>query len=342
MTEESLRKRIFSSYSGPDSPPLNDLAAELLRAQNASWPGLAEAYRALDAVEIREVACAGFAVKLQYNPRRITSSGARTDPESVKKRRCFLCIGHLPEEQKGIIYRGSFLVLINPAPILTPHYTIACIHHEPQSIERSLDIFLSLARDFGPDMDVFYNGPQCGASAPDHLHFQVVPSGALPVEKETPPYGRRSLLLRRDGVEISRAAGLGREIVVFEGNNPDSMAHTLRKFISVMECRGSLREPMLNMISTYSASGWRVLLFPRGKHRPSSFYSEGEENILVSPAALDMAGLIITPRRKDFETMNAGNIQSMFREVSVEEKSIANWWNLFKKNMGGRRKTKSG
>ena len=167
---------------------------------------------------MREIRGDGWRVKVQFNPRRIVSgTGPKLDPESIRTRPCFLCREHLPPEQRAILYRDDYLILCNPAPIFPGHLTIAHRRHLPQSLPDHLETFLRLAADFGPRMIVFYNGPRCGASAPDHLHFQAAPAGLLPVEKELREPGIRAETKKRGGAVIWRAAGIGRGVVVIEG-----------------------------------------------------------------------------------------------------------------------------
>ncbi len=203
-TVEELERRCFAVFDGArETVPLADLAAGLLERQKKNWPGLAEGYAALEAVRVREIRGDGWGVNVQFNPRRIVSSGANLDPESLRRRPCFLCPENLPPEQQAILYRDDYLILCNPAPIFPAHLTIAHVRHLPQSLPDNLEIFLRLAADFGPRTTVFYNGPRCGASAPDHLHFQAAPAGLLPVEEEILDPRKRVGARRRDGVEIS-------------------------------------------------------------------------------------------------------------------------------------------
>ena len=206
--DAALRRRLSAVYPGKgDSPPLFEVAAGFLDRQKEKWPGLAEGYAALEALRVREIRGGRWSVKVQFNPRRIVSSGARVDPESIRRRPCFLCREHLPPEQRAILYRETYLVLCNPVPIFPGHLTIAHCRHLPQSLPDNLEMFLRLAADFGPRMVVFYNGPRCGASAPDHLHFQAAPAGLMPVEKELREPGNRAEVKKRDTAVIWRAAG---------------------------------------------------------------------------------------------------------------------------------------
>jgi hypothetical protein len=317
--------RIFASFNENDSQieGLSHLCFDLLSEQKVCWQKLREGYLAQRAAKVREIPCPGFTLKVQWNPQRIVSSAAKVDPASIRARPCFLCMANLPVEQRAILYRDEYAVLCNPAPIFRQHYTIAHLHHRPQSIESVLTDFLTLMRDFSHPFMVFYNGPKSGASAPDHLHFQAAPADAVPVEGDLHANGKLRLLKRMDSVNLFAAVNLGRAILVFEGAERDRVASMLFKVIAAM--RTVFRapgEPMLNLLGSYRENRWRILLFPRGRHRPSAYDHEGDAQVLISPGSVDMGGLFITPREKDFHALNAAMVQNIFQDVSVDEKSL--------------------
>jgi hypothetical protein len=323
--EADFQRRIFAVYGGDgEDRPLDDLAAGLLERQKTSWPGLAEGYDALKAARIREIRGDNWVVKVQFNPRRIVSSGARLDPESIRGRPCFLCLSHLPPEQQAILYRDQFLVICNPAPIFPGHLTIAHHRHLSQSILGNLEVLLGLAADFGPRMILLYNGPRCGASAPDHLHFQAAPAGLLPVETEVLETRNRVGMKRHKGVSLWRTEGLGRGILVIEGSSGASVSSAFGEVIAAL-CRlnPSDDEPMLNLLCTHTGSAWRLILFPRRTLRPAAYYREGEGRLLVSPGAADMGGMLITPMEKDFIALNQEIIEGIFQEVALDDSALS-------------------
>jgi hypothetical protein len=272
---------------------------------------------------MREIRGENWSVQVQFNPRRIVSSGARVDPESIRRRSCFLCDEHLPPEQRAILYRESYLILCNPAPIFPGHLTIAHLRHLPQSLPDNREILLRLAADFGPRMVVFYNGPRCGASAPDHLHFQAAPAGLMPVEKEFLESGRRSKFKKRDGAVLWLAAGLGRGAIVIEGERAAAVAAALDAVIGALRSSvGSADEPMVNVFCTHTGECWRLVIFPRRKHRPDAYYREGEERLCVSPGAVEMGGVFITHREKDFRELDPDLVREIFREVAFDDAAI--------------------
>lgn len=320
MTSQS----IFSEFDGSTpSVSLPELSARFLQEQALSWPQLAKGIASLDTVKTREVPCNGFSVTLQFNPGRIISTGAKVDAKSIRERPCFLCAGNLPPEQKGILVFREFLVLCNPAPIFLGHYTITHVDHIPQAIEPFAHSFLQLAHDLGPDFTVFYNGPRCGASAPDHMHFQASPSGAIPVERDAVDERRRKVLMKVKDVTILTLENFGRDLILFESPHRQSLEEVFLSVLQSFRVRsGAKEEPMINVLCSFRNEAWRMILFPRTKHRPDVFFKEGEERVMVSPAAVDIGGLIITPREKDFHGLTAGMIEGIFREVSVDAETI--------------------
>jgi len=162
---------------------MNDKLFALCEHQKASWELASKNYKLLSSVESKRYYFGSYKIETQHNPKRIKSSAAKTDKESIEKRKCFLCRENLPEEQKGILLHNEYLILCNPYPIFDYHFTISKLVHTPQLIKSNLIDMLAISKVLS-DFTVFYNGPDCGASAPDHFHFQACTKGAMPVEKE--------------------------------------------------------------------------------------------------------------------------------------------------------------
>lgn len=316
--------RPFAAIDADSSTdPLHVLSQRLLDEQKESWPQLAGGYASLDLVEVREVRCNGFTVFLQFNPGRVVSTGARVDEKSIRERPCFLCVENLPPPQKGILYKGKFLVLCNPAPIFREHFTISSLAHVPQVLEPSLNAFLDLARELSPKFTVFYNGPRCGASAPDHMHFQASPTGAIPVERDVLEKGRRVLRKKPDGVSVTTLKEYGRTVLILESGDKERLAGLIRLLLAGLRgMTGDADEPMLNVLCSFVDSNWRAICFPRTKHRPEAYFRDGQEKVLISPAAVDMGGLVITPMKRDFERVDRKVIEGIFSEVSVHEEQL--------------------
>ena len=314
--DRNFRKR-FKTFD-PEHGVLPRLMHELLREQAATWQRVRAGIDSLRTVRLREVHCSGFTVKLQFNPGRIVSTAAKVDPRSIRERPCFLCLENLPPEQSGIAYRDEFVILCNPAPIFSGHYTVSHLGHKPQLLGGAAGIFLDLARDFSPDFSVFYNGPKCGASAPDHLHFQASPAGAIPLELEAVQPDRRSESVTIGGAAVATMLNVGRQVIVMEGRAREAMEDTFTRLLVAMQnVMGSDDEPMMNVICSYNKGAWRLMVFPRSRHRPAAFSGEGEGGIMVSPAAVDMGGLVITPREQDFLSLSPSTLEGILAEVSV-------------------------
>ncbi|MHB8771146.1 MAG: GNAT family N-acetyltransferase [Syntrophales bacterium] len=320
---EAGLRRLAAVYPGEgNSPPLAESAAALLAEQKEQWPGLAAAYTALQNVRVREVRSGSWAVQVQFNPRRSVSSGARVDPESIRRRPCFLCRENLPGEQRAILYRETYLILCNPVPVFPGHLTVAHIRHLPQSLADHREVFLRLALDFGPQTVLLYNGPRCGASAPDHLHFQAVPAG-LPVERELRAAAGGAEEKRRGTAVIWAAEGIGRGAVVVEGKAAGDTAAALGEVIAALgRTAAPDAEPMMNVLATHSGEGWRLMIFPRLKHRPDAYFREGEGKLSVSPGAVEMGGVFVTHREEDFLALDAGLIEGILREVAFDDGAV--------------------
>jgi hypothetical protein len=172
-------------------------------------------------------------------------------------------------------------------------------------------------------MTLFYNGPRAGASAPDHLHFQAAPAGLMPVEKEILDPRKRTGTRLRDGVEICRTVGLARGILLIEGTEEENVAAAVGDVIGLLgRSTTSDGEPLLNILCTRTGEGWRLILFPRLKLRPAAYFLEGEERLLVSPGAVDMGGMIITSREKEFHALTPDLVAEIFQEVAFDDAAV--------------------
>jgi len=288
-----------------------------MEQQKINWPQLNEGYTALESVRVRNIACDGYNVSVQFNPKRIKSTGADLDVIAIQGRECFLCLENLPELQKGILYRDKFLLLCNPVPIFSRHFTFSSIYHNPQEFEPSLDIMLDLARDLSPDFTVFYNGPKSGASAPDHFHFQVIPNRAVPVETDAVDMRRRKPVYYKGHVAGCYLMNYGRSAFVIESTDKIRLIEFIKRILtSWKKALGSLEEPKMNILCSYQEELWRLIILPRRKHRPDIYFLRGDDHVMISPAAVDMGGIVVTPLERDFLRADAKLIESIFAEVT--------------------------
>lgn len=303
--------------------PGNDPASKahaLLEQQKGVWDLLRNGYDTLRSVRTRAFDFDGFQIKVQFNPGRLISTVAKVDATSIKERKCFLCTENLPPAQRGIPCDGEYLVLCNPFPIFPEHFTISSVRHTPQVIRDSFSTFLNLTRELGERYTVFYNGPRCGASAPDHLHFQAGNRAFLPIdaEYETVKKARGSRIFESDSLRAYSLENYLRHFITLESSDASLL---LRAFGALYEALqdGSPagEEPMLNVLGFYTNGEWRIHVFPRAKHRPAFYFKEGEEKLLISPAAVELSGLCTTPREEDFEKVTRQHIADMYWEVCV-------------------------
>jgi len=320
--EDTLEARVREHFTGAGGGPsiLGTLCRQLVDEQRESWPEYRGACESLEDTREREIACPGFSVRLIYNPRRSINTLAAVTPEEISERPCFLCTENLPAGQKAVLYRDDFLILANPRPVVPLHLTVAHRAHRPQSIYESIDHFLLLTKDMAPGFTTLYNGPRCGASAPDHLHFQAVPSGHMPVENEILTREKFSVKDDTDHTTVSSARGLGREIILIEGRSAGDVSRAFRKVIDIYRSgTGGDDEPMINVIGHYMNSNFTLAVFPRRAHRPAAFFREDDQRIMVSPAVMEMGGIIVTPAESDFNRLDAETIEAIYREVSLME-----------------------
>ncbi len=288
--------------------------------QLADWPLAGQNYRLLEKVRTKNFDFGKFSVRVQYNPGRIQSSTAKVDTKSIQERKCFLCPAHLPAEQKGIPFGKDYQVLVNPFPIFPIHFTIPALHHTDQLICCRYEDMLQLAESL-KDFVIFYNGPKCGASAPDHVHFQAGNKGFLPLEKDIRNVDK-NLITSTAKIKIYSLRNYLRNVFVMESEDKNEMLSSFNRIYSLMDIKEGEKEPMMNIIMWHEDNKWISCIFPREAHRPSCFYEEGEKNILLSPGSVDMGGVFITPQEKDFIKITATDIENILKEVSINDQTM--------------------
>ncbi len=293
---------------------------KLFENQLKEWQFAHKQYAALQNVETKTFNFpGGAAVKVQFNPERIKSSAAKVDKKSIAERTCFLCANNRPIEQTGIDF-DNFQILINPFPIFPRHLTIVHKEHKLQLIKPFIEPMLKLSKEL-EGFTLFYNGPKCGASAPDHFHFQAGIENFLPIEEDFRTKKFTVTAIDKANVKVYKWVNYKRELITMESKSPDSLMKMINKIYNILEdMYGQTPEPMLNILSYYKSGEYIVHVFPRSLHRPDCYFAEGNEQILLSPASVDMGGVLITPRKEDYDKITADNIADIFKQVSITPK----------------------
>ncbi len=290
---------------------------DLMGRQLAAWPEAARRYRDLQNTEAKEIDLGGMPVRVQFNPARAVSTLARTDAAAIKARSCFLCRGNRPAQQEALPFEGCdgrrYEVLVNPFPIFPEHYTVPAVEHTPQRIAGRFPDMLRLAEAF-PDMVVFYNGPESGASAPDHFHFQMGCRGFLPVETH---FDRlRPVTVMRPGaadIAVTSAYIPGLPVITApDGASATAAFHRVLRSLPVSPATG---EPQLNILCWKNGTDYRIVVIPRKAHRPSYYFAPEDRAVRISPASVDLGGVFIVPVEEDFRRVNAQVLKDIIEET---------------------------
>ena len=315
---------------------------KFIESQINDWDLAHQNHEALKEVQTKVLDVEGITFNVQFNPARMVSTGAKLDKESIRKRPCFLCRKNQPKEQEAVEIGEDYNLCVNPYPILPKHVTLPYQEHIAQRIGDNfiLDID-NLLNEMPEDYAIFYNGPCCGASAPDHMHFQGALKKDIPLIAQYQKLREGSQILRYDStLEEKKDFGIfcyyeesfryidkyTCPLFAFESNKP-SFDLDLRWEIKHFAKAKNEIEPKFNIFAWRENGRLIVLLIPRSKHRPDCFFAEGDDQLLVSPGALDMAGILVTARPEDFEKMNAEKAAEIIREVGLpfeEAEAIAN------------------
>jgi len=297
---------------------LSQQAIELWSEQVVHWPLANRYYGSLDQVQSREFRLETTRVLVQFNPARIASTAAKTDATSIAERPCFLCDHNRPPEQNAVD-AGRYWLLVNPFPIFKQHFTIPNKEHIPQRILPVFADFLWFTRELN-EFVVFYNGPRCGASAPDHLHFQAGNKGVLPLIDE---YFLRStadaeLLKDISDARLLRFRKSLRKVFVIESVTSEAAMILFDElYHSFPATEGE--EPMMNLLGVFESGKWIIFVLPRKAFRPSQYSTPEPQHLMISPAAIEMAGILITPVEAHFHKINAADIVDIFNQISPDE-----------------------
>ncbi len=305
-------------FRDTEGKSLKTLVNDLFEDQLQNWDMARANYQGLQKAVTKSIPFSPLAqIRVQFNPERIYSTSAKVDPGSISKRPCFLCPAHLPEQQKGILFGKDYLLLVNPFPIFKRHLTIPIIDHAPQRLEGRFQDMLLLAKELD-EFVVFYNGPRCGASAPDHFHFQAGNKGFLPIEQDFEKPLTTTLFTDNGSCVFAMEAYL-RHALAFSSPNRIWLETQIGKAIEVLSrFEPDQTEPMMNILAIWNHDHWRIFLFPRNVHRPWQFFAEGTQKIMLSPAAVDLGGVLIIPRQEDFDKLDLNTSRDVLRQVTLD------------------------
>lgn len=270
-------------------------------------------YEALAGVEVKDMTIDGFPAKLFFNPARVRSVMADVSPEALQQRACFLCPDGVEENQLTHNWESptghTYYIRVNPFPIFSPHFTISSSVHERQELLPHLEAMLHLAKEL-PEMTIFYNGPMCGASAPDHMHFQAVPRHSLPIEDHFSTNYANAILVQETDLQ-SHLAAVKRVLAM--GTIPEEASQT--GSLTIGASHAEEYEPRWNIVTWYEDM-WHTVIFFRRESRPMCFFAPEEERILFSPATVEMAGIGIVANRESFDRLTPEKLRDIIREVA--------------------------
>ena len=288
--------------------------------QLQTWDEVRQRYRDLEHVETRELVTETFEMEVQFNPARIRSTGAKIDAKSIAERPCFLCAKNRPKEQMRCIIDGRYELLVNPFPILPVHFTLPTLKHQPQRILPMIGELLRQAQK-NSDLTLLYNGPQCGASAPDHAHLQAVKSGVLPLQRAWQRLSRNLVeVFKKDEDEgIWQLVDYPAAALVIKSHSVETSERLFKQLYHCLPSAPDHTEPMMNIISWTHGDELITVVLPRKKHRPDCYTAVGDAQYIISPGAVDMGGLIITPREEDFHRLTAEVVTAIYQEVSLTD-----------------------
>ena len=306
--------------------------------QLEKWEAARQRYHDLRASKTRELVVGSSSIQVQWNPARMVSTGAKMDKKTIAERPCFLCEQNRPKEQIKKDIDGQYELLVNPFPILPQHFTIPSLKHQPQRILNSYGEIHKLLEEY-PEMMVFYNGPQCGASAPDHAHFQAGTCGVLPLQMS---WKRLSSNLTKivsinDHEDISLIEDYHCTALLIRSRSQYGDEQLFRRLYDAMPEMDP--EPMMNIVAWRRDEDFLSVVFPRTKHRPDCYYAEGDEQYIISPGALDMAGLIITPRQEDFDRLTPEKALSILDEITLKGEALQQVLDTLKSSSGSKLST---
>ena len=292
------------------------MVSHFFSTQLSRWALARENHEALKGVLTRRLDIQGFdcPVLIQHNPARIRSTAANVDKSALNERPCFLCPQNRPAEQEAMVLCDGWELLVNPYPILEEHYTIVSTRHQPQTLQGVLPVMQQAQKQLGDDFMIFYNGPHCGASAPDHQHLQAGRWKGVPLVEYVVAHAA-------EFTSPTEIAPLGFKVIVNVFVKPDDQSKTCLGLGMAekrrMKSGGDLQSYSddVNLILVQGL----LLIIPRRKHRPSCFFRSDERQRLISPGALDMCGLLIAPRREDYDNLTPEEVRDILLQCGQQQ-----------------------
>lgn len=318
---------------------------DFFHSELQTWPEAAERYQALaEGVQTRELPLGDTTLMAQWNPARIVSTAASIDKKDIEKRPCFLCDHNRPAQQHKLMTEKHYQILVNPFPILPQHFTIPMRRHTPQSIYSSFGTLRKMAWNM-PGHIVFYNGPKCGASCPDHMHLQAGSRGVVPLERDWTMYEKDLVklypLTGQQTASMEEAGNVGNRcglflltsyacpVFVIRSMPAESDSILCQRVYKALPLYEGETEPRMNLVCWRQEGGSArpdeivTLIFPRSMHRPSCYSTAStEQGLMISPGALDMCGLLITPREEDFRKITAEKAADILKEVTMSMEDL--------------------
>lgn len=296
----------------------NELLEEITQAYQEQlnvWRLARENYAALAKTERRSITIGDFEIFLQHNPARAVSTGAKTDAASIAKRACFLCSKNRPDEQMVRDLDNGYDLLVNPYPIFPIHFTIPSQEHRKQGVwpYEMVEFAVSM-----PGVCAFFNGAKAGASLPDHEHFQAVLTEELPLMRRV----MQKHPWNEPGITSSWEIDPGfpylyHTAVVSPHDEEDVNLLQMMHKLGVRDPETSqLTQDLMNtFIWLGDHNELRIVAVPRLRHRPEAYFKEGEEHIMCSPGAVDVTGVLILPRKEDFDKLTESDVRKILEQT---------------------------
>ena len=309
---------------------MTDELTKFIQDQLSVWPLASGNFRALKVAEVKDLTVGGIPAKAQHNPCRIASTTAEVDAATIAARPCFLCVPNRPKEQFHIKFDGRkgrrYNVQVNPFPIFPSHLVIARDVHVPQSVWHNFVDMMDFARKY-PDYLVFYNGPDSGASAPDHMHYQAIPTGLLPLQQAIDAWldeGQEPLATGQDA-KLYHFPHFCRGVYALRSDTPKSLAKLFYQLVDCCPIIGSEPEPRLNLFTYCYQKEYRCFVVLRGAVRSHHYYSDGPDHLTMTPGAADMAGMFVCPMKADYDKLTGELLDEILDEVCISPEDERNY-----------------